>query len=199
MLKLLNKSSESSPGIIKSKVVEATRQENVDFVKLPSKTGIDSFSVNGETSTSFVSLSTVPRTTRLSIRCESSICQLSQSTKREVPNLYKEGKLCEHLSLFRDMYMKQVKEGIQIEDDMLECHDSEVAATLPEEKVLMFTRYYCTLLSRFTDKIFVRLVCIFEISRFFAIIFCDQFSHSIFSGLTCLIKRLVIGSFHQKV
>jgi len=46
----------------------------------------------------------------------------------------KEARLCEHLKLFREMYLNHVKNGEEIPDDLLDVDDTEIAATLPQEK-----------------------------------------------------------------
>ena len=123
------------------KVTEGLATASIPILKLPSKAGVDRFSVNADSSTEFVTLYNVNKTSRTVVSCHSSICKIAQGSTRRIKHLESSEILCDHLSVFRDFYLEQVRnsgqEGFGEIEGEVDNDDTEIPATLPEEKVTM--------------------------------------------------------------
>ena len=137
---LIKKISPCPPHIDMVKVTDGLTAANIQILKLPSKAGVDRFSVNADTSTEFVTLYNVNRTSRTVVSCHSSICKINQGSSRQIKHLESAEILCDHLSVFRDFYLDQVRNSAEesageVEGEM-DNDDTEIPATLPSEKVI---------------------------------------------------------------
>ena len=108
-------------------------------IQLSSKPGVDRFSTTANGSAEFVTLFNVLKTKRTIVSCHSSICRIAEGSTRSIKTLGKSEVLCDHLSVFREFYHRQVREHLSDEDeyeyDEDDIHNTEIPATLPKEKV----------------------------------------------------------------
>lgn len=135
------------PYLNKEKIENGMKMVKEPIVKLASKSGVDRFCVNSESSSEFVTLFNISKTSRNIVSCHSSICRIAEGSTRDVKNLTKSEVLCEHLLIFRDFYINEVaeqnNETIDL-DDETDLYDTDVPSTLPEEKV--FTIMFLSLI-----------------------------------------------------
>ena len=114
-------------------------------VKLPSKAGVDRFSVSvrDDDDTKFVTLFNVSRTSKTIVKCHSSICKISEGSCRNVKLLSRSDMLCPHLLEFRKFYLQQValanEEGGLLNENYGDANDDDIDEEamddLPDEKV----------------------------------------------------------------
>lgn len=136
--------------INKSKVEYAKTRSNEDVIQLPSKAGVDRFSVKSEMGVEFVTLFNLPKTQRTIIKCHSSTCKMSEGSCRNIRSINSGKHLCAHLKKFRVFYLQHVlASDFNINQDELEFgedldedleddfdeFDEDTPLLLPDEKV----------------------------------------------------------------
>ena len=101
----------------KSKIEECKQHATKDVFPLPSKDGVDWFSIKVENSADIVTLFNLSRTSRTIVKCHSTDCKINESNYWNVNTLDKAKNLCPHLTKFRKFYLSQVLLNDQGRDD----------------------------------------------------------------------------------
>ena len=133
-----NESNENS-FISVAKLQEARLSSNEKVLKLPSKNGVDRFSVVGDGSAEFVTIFNVAKTAKNITKCHSSVCKMLKGSSRNIKYLCEGNRLCPHLEEFKvfyNLYLRQTMHEEDDSDDEVEYEDSDdLEEGLPEEKV----------------------------------------------------------------
>ena len=98
-------------------------------MKLPAKSGCESYSIVAENDPRIVSVYTSSKTQKKTVRCHSGLCNVNRGHQRLYANLGNSKNLCSHLLLYRS-YMSIDDDG----DEEIEASDP-VFQELPKEAV----------------------------------------------------------------
>ena len=99
-----------------------------DVIEVNAKAGARRFSVKVDEGCEFVTMTSVEKTSRNIVQCQSSICKMqNRGTKREVIRLDDKG-LCQHLQKLHVFFCAS-------EDSYLEAVERTDTGFLPDEKV----------------------------------------------------------------
>ena len=121
-----NENNENS-FISDTKLQEARLSSSEKVLKLPSKNGVDRFSVVADGSAEFVTIFNVPKTAKNITKCHLSVCKMLESSTRNIKYLCKGNRLCPHLEEFK---MHEEDDS----DDEVKYEDSDdLEEGLPEE------------------------------------------------------------------
>ena len=127
----------------KKVILSAMKLHNQPVIQLSSKSGVDRFSIVADGSSEFVTLFNVSKTNRNIVSCHSSVCRIAEGSTRQVKTLGKSEVLCAHLVVFREFYHQHIQQNLSDEEDGLydeeDDNNTEIPATLPEEKVTVIT------------------------------------------------------------
>ena len=142
--------------INKFKIRKCQELATREVLVLPSKSGVDRFSIKLEKSAEFAAtLFHISRTSRAIVKCHSSECKISEGSCRIGNTLHNVESLCPHLIKFRAFYMSQVllntPGNVHMDQENLafEEYDECVPVYMPDEKLLTFA-----LLIVFLDGLF---------------------------------------------
>ena len=130
--------------INKFKIWKCQELSTSEILVLPSKSGVDRFSIKLEDSAEFVTLFHISRTSRTILKCHSSECKISEGSCKSVNTLHNTESLYPHLIKFRAFCMSQVllntpgKDHMDQENLEFEEYDECVPVYMPDEKVFTF-------------------------------------------------------------
>ena len=100
-----------------TKLQKARLLSSEKVLKLPSKNGMDRFSVVTDGSAEFVTIFNVPETAKNIIKCHSSVCNMLEGSTRNIKYLCKGNRLCPHLQECKVFYNLYLRQAIHEEDD----------------------------------------------------------------------------------
>ena len=184
---------ESIPYLNKEKIQLGIEMANKPVVQLASKSGVDRFCVNSESSSEFVTLFNISKSSRNIVSCHSSICKIAEGSTRNVRHLQKSEILCDHLIAFRDFYLEELakhNEETLDSDEEVDSYDSGIPSTLPDEKVLQSSLFYINF--KVSRSIFPFLI---ESHKFIKVLLIHIYHFNCFSGEMFLMMLPANGNF----
>ena len=122
-----------------AKLQEARLSSNEKVLKLPSRNGVDRFSMAADGSAEFVTICNVAKTAKNIIKYHSSVCNMLEGSSRSIKYLCKVNQLWPHLEEFKvfyNLYLRQTMHNEDNSDDEVEYEDSDdLEKGLPGEKI----------------------------------------------------------------